>query len=112
VLLGDAAVAIDPVTGAGMSHALLSAEMLARAIARRQGPDDHATLHASDDVLEEFDRRRNAIYREAVLFSGMVLALVKRPRVARGAFKLMRHVPSLFGHLIGVAGGLRPLVPF
>lgn len=111
VLLGDAAVAIDPVTGAGMSHALLSAELLAAAIARPPAPHKPADLRAGDDVIEEFDRRRGASYREAVLFSNLVLQLVRRPRVARGSFRLMRAVPSLFSHLIGVAGGVRPLLP-
>ena len=110
VLLGDAHIALDPITGAGMSHALLSAEMLATAIART-GPGGRVALHVSDDVLAEFDRRRNQQYREAVVLTRLALSLVNNAPVARGAFRLMHHVPVIFDHLVGVAGGTRALLP-
>jgi flavin-dependent dehydrogenase len=119
VLLGDAAAALDPVTGAGMAQALVSAELLARALVRRD-PAGAATgaaagaaaaFDASDDVLLEFDRRRQALYREAAVLASMVLSLVRSPPLARGAFHLLHHWPALFTHLVGVAGGTRPLLP-
>jgi flavin-dependent dehydrogenase len=106
VLLGDAAAALDPVTGAGMAQALVSAELLARALVRRGGSFD-----PSDDVLLEFDRRRQALYREAAVLAAMVLSLVRRQTLARGAFGLLQRWPALFTHLVGVAGGTRPLLP-
>ena len=106
VLLGDAAAALDPVTGGGMAQALISAEMLAAALVRRDGGFD-----PSDDVVEEFDRRRKVLYREAALLSALVLSLVQRPRIARGAFWLLGRTPALYGHLLGAAAGTRSLCP-
>jgi 2-polyprenyl-6-methoxyphenol hydroxylase-like FAD-dependent oxidoreductase len=105
VLLGDAAAALDPVTGAGMAQALVSAELLADRLGR-PGP-----LEPGDDVLAEFDRQRQALYREAALLSKLVLSLVRSPRLTRGAIHLLHHVPSLFTHLVGVAAGTRHLLP-
>jgi 2-polyprenyl-6-methoxyphenol hydroxylase-like FAD-dependent oxidoreductase len=104
LLLGDAAAALDPVTGAGMAQALVSAEMLAT---RLGGPD----FHASDDVLAEFDRQRQALYREAALLSRLVLSLVRSPRLTQGAFRVLDRWPSMFSHLVGVAAGTRSLLP-
>jgi flavin-dependent dehydrogenase len=110
VLLGDAALALDPVTGAGMAQALLSAELLADALARRPSPDLPARFDPSDDVLAEFDRRRRAVYREAALFTRLLLLLVRRPRLAHAALALLDRAPALFAHLVGVAGGTRKLL--
>jgi menaquinone-9 beta-reductase len=109
VLLGDAALALDPITGAGMAQALLSAELLAGFLARRE-PGGGLRFEPSDDVLAEFDRRRRAIYREAALFTRLLLLLVRRPRLARGALALLDRSPALFTHLCGVAAGTRHLV--
>ena len=104
VLLGDAASALDPITGGGMAQALLSADLLANMLTGKRAGDSER-LHASDDVIAEFDRQRGAIYREAKTLSALVLALVTRPRVARVAFGVMKRVPALHDHLIGVAAG-------
>jgi flavin-dependent dehydrogenase len=111
VLLGDAAAALDPVTGAGMAQALVSAELLAQALVRGDPARAGGRFDPSDDVLLEFDRRRQALYREAAVLAEMVLSLVKSPPLARGAFRLLHHWPALFSHLVGVAGGTRPLLP-
>ncbi len=109
VLLGDAALALDPVTGAGMAQALLSAELLAGCLARRLDLDHPPRFDASDDVLAEFDRRRWRIYREPALLTRLLLTLVQRPRLARGALALLDRWPALFRHLCGVAAGTRRL---
>ena len=110
VLLGDAALALDPITGAGMAQALLSAELLSRSLVR--GSADHlGSFQVSEDVLSEFDRQRRAIYREAAIFTRLLLTLVRRPRLSRAALALLDRSPSLFTHLVGVAGGTRALVP-
>jgi flavin-dependent dehydrogenase len=103
-LLGDAAGFIDPVTGSGMAQALTSAELLASIIA------PHG-LDASWERLEEFDRRRRLLLRDAGLLTRMVLGLARRPLLARQALRLLRARPPLYQHLVGVAGGLRPLLP-
>jgi flavin-dependent dehydrogenase len=103
-LLGDAAGFIDPVTGSGMAQALMSAELLASIIA------PHG-LDASWERLEEFDRRRRVLLRDAGLLTRMVLGLARRPLLARQALRLLRARPPLYQHLVAVAGGLRPLLP-
>jgi flavin-dependent dehydrogenase len=109
VLLGDAALALDPITGAGMAQALQSAELLARMLVRdSQGA---RAFSANDDVLEEFDRRRRALYREPALFTRLLLHLVRHPRLARATLALLERTPPLFTHLCGVAAGTRRLLP-
>jgi flavin-dependent dehydrogenase len=111
VLLGDAALALDPITGAGMAQALLSAELLCRSLVRGPAGERPGHFEPSDDVLAEFDRQRRAIYREAAIFTRMLLSLVSRPRLAHATLALLDRSPSLFSHLVGVAAGSRPLWP-
>jgi hypothetical protein len=94
-----------------MAQALLSAEQLAAALVRPAVARAGVSFDPSDDVLVEFDRRRRALYREAAALSHLVLSLVRRPPLARGALGLMHHFPALFTHLVGVAGGTRRLLP-
>jgi flavin-dependent dehydrogenase len=104
-LVGDAAGFIDPVTGSGMAQALMSAELLARQLAPA------ATLDASWERLEEFDRRRRLLLRDGALLTRMVLGLARRPFLARQTLRLMSARPPLYRHLVGVAGGVHPLLP-
>ncbi|HEY0712863.1 MAG TPA: hypothetical protein VGF45_09335, partial [Polyangia bacterium] len=107
VLLGDAAAALDPITGGGMAQALLSAERLAARLTAR--PAGAASFDPSDDVLMAFDRERAGIYREAAALSAIVLTLTGRPRIASLALRVLRHTPALHGHLIGAAAGAHAL---
>jgi flavin-dependent dehydrogenase len=107
VLLGDAAAALDPITGGGMAQALLSAELLAARLTQRPAGD--ASFNPSDDVLAAFDRDRAVIYREAAALSAIVLSLTGRPRVASLALRLMKRAPALHAHLIGAAAGAHTL---
>jgi flavin-dependent dehydrogenase len=104
-LLGDAAGFIDPVTGSGMAQALLSTELLAGTIARE------GKLDAAFDTLEDFDRRRRTLLRDTSLLTRFVLGMARRPFWARQTLRLMNAQPDLYGHLVGVAGGTRPLLP-
>ncbi len=105
VLLGDAAGFLDPVTGSGIAQALLSAELLTRVLVPAHG------FHPSFDLLLEFDRHRRALLRDYAILTRFVLAIVGRPAWGRRMLALMDRSPLLFSHLIGVAGGTRPLVP-
>ena len=105
VLLGDAAGFIDPVTGSGMAQALISAELLASMVARE------GRLLADWDTLQEFDVRRRALLRDTSLLTRFVLGMARRPFWARQTLRLMHASPDLYGHLVGVAGGTRPLLP-
>jgi flavin-dependent dehydrogenase len=99
VLLGDAAGSLDPITGGGMTQALLSAELLAAEL--------KGGLPAEADCLWRFERRRKAMLADARRLTRLVLALAKRPRLARVAFPLLRAQPGLFSYLLGVSGGTR-----
>lgn len=101
VLLGDAAGFVDPITGGGMSQALVSAEILSRYAARG--------LAAADRWLDEFERERNRMLRDYRLLTGIMLWLAERPRIAAGTMRAMRAAPKLCSHLAGVSGDLRPL---
>jgi flavin-dependent dehydrogenase len=105
VLLGDAAGFVDPVTGSGMAQALLSAELLARTVVAE------GRLDPSWDTLADFDRRRRALLRDTVLLTRFVLGMARRPFWARQTLRLMNASPDLYGHLVGVAGGTRTLLP-
>ena len=102
VLLGDAAGFIDPITGGGMAQALVTSECLARFIIARGA--EHA-----DAWLPAFDRERRALLRDYRLLTRGVLALARRPRLARAALATLAWTPPLFSHLVGVSAGTRSL---
>ena len=104
VLLGDAAGFEDPITGGGMTQALMSAELLARYVS--QG------LCSADSWLAEFERERQAMLRDYRILTQMVLWLADHPRLGERLLTLLRRSPRLLSHLIGVAGGVRPLLGF
>lgn len=101
VLLGDAVGSIDPISGGGMTQALLTAELLAGYI--RQG------LEKADDWIWKFERERRAVLRDFRRLTQIVLWLARHPRLAVKALLLVRSLPFLFSHLVGVAGGTRKL---
>jgi 2-polyprenyl-6-methoxyphenol hydroxylase-like FAD-dependent oxidoreductase len=102
VLLGDAAGFIDPITGGGMAQALVTSECLARFIITRGA-------EASDAWLPAFDRERQALLRDYRLLTRGVLALARRPLLARAALATLSWTPPLFSHLVGVSAGTRAL---
>ncbi len=103
VLLGDAAGFLDPITGGGMAQALLTAELLAQHVTRGLG--------TGDAWLAAYERERQALLRDYRLLTRMVLGLAAHPRLAHQALRLFRAMPALLSHLVGVAGGVRHLVP-
>lgn len=102
LLLGDAAGTTDPITGAGMSQALQSAEALARHLgALLDGPAPAAR--------EAFEHERRRLLREARLTSGLALALARHPALARAAFGALARTPGAFGYLVALGAGTRRL---
>jgi 2-polyprenyl-6-methoxyphenol hydroxylase-like FAD-dependent oxidoreductase len=98
VLLGDAARATDPLTAGGLAHALVTAERLAAVVPR--------ALAEGDAPLSRFDRERRRLLRAPALLTDGLLALVRRPPLARGTLRLMRACPWLMRRLLGVAAGI------
>jgi flavin-dependent dehydrogenase len=101
VLLGDAVGSVDPITGSGMTQALLTAELLAAYIQKG--------LEAPDAWIWKFERKRRLLFRDLKFLTQMMLWLSDHPRLAAEAFSLARNSPYLLRHLVGVAGGTRRL---
>jgi menaquinone-9 beta-reductase len=103
VLLGDAAGYLDPITGGGITQALLSAELLANFMPR--------ILSDEEPWLTRFDRERRALLRDYELVTRAVLGISRYEWTSKAAVRLMRASPPLFSHLLGVAAGMRSLWP-
>jgi flavin-dependent dehydrogenase len=103
VLLGDAAGFVDPITGGGITQALLTAELLAQRLCREY-PEDAGWLLA-------YDRERTALLREYHWVNRMVLALADHPHLARTTVRLLTKTPGVFTHLLGAATGMGSLGP-
>jgi 2-polyprenyl-6-methoxyphenol hydroxylase-like FAD-dependent oxidoreductase len=103
VLLGDAAGFLDPITGGGMAQALVTSERLAHYI------KSYGAEHA-DAWLPSFERERQSLLRDYRLLTRGVLALARRPALARAALAGLSWAPPLFSHLVGVSAGTRRLV--
>jgi 2-polyprenyl-6-methoxyphenol hydroxylase-like FAD-dependent oxidoreductase len=103
VLLGDAAGFLDPITGGGMTQALVSAEILTRHVS--QGVEQF------DARMLAFERERKSFLRDYSILTHAVLWLADHPRLAERSLSVLRGWPGLFSHLIGVSGGVRRLIP-
>jgi len=100
VLLGDAAGALDPITGGGMAQALLTAELLAHYVIQH-GEHNNGWLPA-------YDRARSTLLRDVQFLTQCVLALAGHPWLARQALRLLKGCPGLFSRLLAVATSVRP----
>jgi len=98
VLLGDAACSTDPLTAGGLAHALVTAERLAAVVP--------AYLAQGDAVLARFDRDRRRLLRPHDWLTRGLVALVRRPWLARATLHLMRAAPPLMRRLVAVAAGI------
>jgi flavin-dependent dehydrogenase len=101
VLLGDAAGFVDPVTGGGMTQALMAAELLAGYIA--------ANELGEDEWLWSFERERRKMLRGYVLLTQVILGLSDKPKLTDLALSLLGRWPALLSHGLAVSGGTKPL---
>ena len=101
VLLGDAAGFVDPVTGGGMTQALMAAELLAGYIADNELGDD--------DWLWPFERERRKMLRGYVLLTQAILRLSDKPQLTDVVLNLLQRWPSLLSHGLAVSAGTKPL---
>ncbi len=102
-LLGDAAGALDPITGTGISHALLSAHLLADELARASALEDA--------VLHRFERRRQQLLRPAARLTRLLVALLRHPRLAARLLALGNRIPGLLSQLAEACAPVLPLQP-
>jgi len=92
-LVGDAGGGVDPITGVGVTLALLQARSLVEAVAAR------------DLLRYETEHRR--LLRGPRFMSALLLWLSRHPRIRRGAVRALAEDPDLFGRLAAFhVGGL------
>jgi flavin-dependent dehydrogenase len=101
VLLGDADGFCDPITGGGMTQALVSAELLARFVVR--DPE------RQEEWLGEFERARRRMLRDYRMLTQMVLWVADHRRLATALLFALKNSPKVFSHLVGVSGGVTQL---
>ena len=101
VLLGDAAGFVDPVTGGGMTQALMASELLAGYIA--------ANELGEDDWLWSFERERRKMLRGYVLLTQAILQLSDKPQLTDVVLSLLARWPALLSHGLAVSAGTKPL---
>jgi len=98
VLLGDAAGFTDPLTGGGMTHALLAAELLAKHVAHQFG--------RREAWLGLFDRERRSLLRDFRLLTRMMVMLTSHPLWMGAVVRGLGFSPPLFSHLVGISAGV------
>ena len=101
VLLGDAAGFVDPVTGGGMTQALMAAELLAGYIADNE--------FGEDGWLWSFERQRRKMLRGYVLLTQAILRLSDKPQLTDVVLSLLARWPALLSHGLAVSAGTKPL---
>jgi flavin-dependent dehydrogenase len=101
VLLGDAEGFTDPITGSGMTQALISAELLAQFAAK-----GHTNF---DQWLPAFDRSRKALLRDCRCLADGVLWLADHPHCTTCVLAILSRQRRLFSHLLSVSGSARTL---
>ena len=101
VLLGDAAGFVDPVTGGGMTQALMAAELLAGYIADNE--------LSEDAWLWSFERERRKMLRGYVLLTQAILRLSDKPQLTDVVLSLLERWPALLSHGLAVSAGTKPL---
>lgn len=87
ILLGDAAGAVDPITGMGMTHALLTSELLARHL--------QAAGRLDEEVVCRFDRERRRMLRTSAWLSRLLIRASRHPRALMTALDLIQRAPRL-----------------
>jgi flavin-dependent dehydrogenase len=102
-LLGDAAGALDPITGEGISLALRSARDLAELLPRALS--DEAELARAG---VELAARRAARVRDLERLTAFVLTLARHPRLAERAVAALARSPRVLERLLAVACGTAP----
>ncbi len=85
-----------------MTHALLTAELLAKRIPEKRG--------TGDQWLWSFERERDALLRDYRTLTRGALWLADHPRLAGRLLSMLRISPTLSSHLVGVSGGVGRLL--
>ncbi len=90
LLVGDAAGAVDPVTGQGMTVALQDAQLACQVLRERLTED-----RLSEQDLSEYTRVRNSYFRPSFRLAQMLLCAVRHTLLARQTLKALSRNPTL-----------------
>ena len=101
VLLGDAAGSIDPISGGGMTHALLTAEILSKYV--RNG------IESGEEWISSFEQERQKLLANFKRFARALLWLAAYPVTATQIVTLAGKFSSVISYFAGIAGGVSHL---
>jgi flavin-dependent dehydrogenase len=100
LLVGDAAAAINPMTGEGLAMALRGAELAADAADRAMREARVARRH-----LAAYEHTCSAAFRDTWYASRFLQWIVRRPGLARALFRRVAVDPVLAARLVAVVSG-------
>lgn len=104
LLVGDAAGALDPITGEGVALSLVTGAIAAEVLAAAFARGDFSAAR-----LSEWTRRRAEEVRALARLTSLLLSLSARPWLARRVVKNLARSPATLERLLGVASGSAPL---
>jgi len=104
LLVGDAAGALDPITGEGLSLALVTSEIAAEVLAEAFARQDFSARR-----LAAWTRRRGRAIGALASLTRALLYLAAHPQRAERVVRTLAKAPDTFERLLGVAGGSAPL---
>ena len=99
-LVGDAAGFLDPITGEGLSIALVSAELLAGVLVEALDRGD-----LSAESLRPYAAARRAGIRDALLLTEVILWWVRTPLLPAYVVRNLARRPEVFEKMLAVAAG-------
>ena len=102
LLVGDAAGAVDPVTGQGMTVALKDAQLACQVLKERLQED-----RLSEQDLSEYTRLRNGYFRPSFQLAQMLLCAVRHPFLTRQILKALSRNHALRQKVLTLATTLR-----
>lgn len=100
ILVGDAAGALDPITGEGLSIGLATSAIAAEVLREAFANNDFSARR-----LARWTRRRRQAIRGLEAFTRAILFLSERPELAGRAIRNLAEAPETFSRLLGVAAG-------
>lgn len=102
-LVGDAAGALDPISGEGIALGLVTARELAEELEGCFAANDFSARR-----LAGWTRRRSRALRAPRVLTATLLHLSRRPKRARRAVRALARTPAAFDRLLGLAAGAPP----
>ncbi len=102
LLVGDAAGAVDPVTGQGMTLALKDAELACQVVKERLGED-----RLCEQDLCEYTQLRESYFRPSFKLAQLLLAAVQHPFLARQTIKALSRNSALRRKVLTMATHIR-----